>query len=158
MEKSASSNAKSDDQNRNSVSNKLVLKSDAADASNLQAISVSNISEGPTSASVNNNGKIAQGKSGREGTPESDSGYASIHSTSPDSLSDLLKAMKINNNSSLPEENPIQDQTNSRPKLPSISELDPAVSHVVKSQNDIYRDQTYQSPNLVNSIFEFPPN
>lgn len=90
----------------------------------------------------------------REGTPESDGGYGtSAHSTSPDlNLAELVRAMKLGT-PSMPENTPMY----SRNKLPSISEMDPAVSHAVKSYTDLYSNQTqYQSPNLLNTLLGLP--
>jgi len=94
----------------------------------------------------------------REGTPESDGGYGtSAYSTSPDyNLAQLVRAMKMGSLNSAP-----------RHKLPSISELDPAVSHAVKSYNmsppapaDVYgyhpHPSPYHSPNILNSLFSIP--
>lgn len=93
----------------------------------------------------------------REGTPESDGGYGtSAYSTSPDNnLAQLVRAMKmgsLSNSSSAP---------HTRHKLPSISELDPAVSHAVKSYTaapDVYgyHPSPYHSPNILNSLFSVP--
>ena len=69
----------------------------------------------------------------REGTPESDGGYGTSggQSSSPDfDLAQLVRAMA----------------SGPRAKLPSISELDPAVSQAVKLQPG-------QSPNILNSLF-----
>jgi len=99
-----------------------------------------------------------QSKSKREGTPESDAGYGtSAHSTSPDyNLAELVRAMKLGT-PSLPENSAVQAQSYTRTKLPSISELDPAVSHAVKSYNDMYHNQTqYQTPNLLNTLLGYP--
>merc|ERR1719430_408603 len=107
----------------------------------------------------------AQSKGRREGTPESDAGYVtSVNSTSPDySLAELVKAMKLGSNNSAPiaqnQEDPsVNSYSKSRPKLPSISELDPAVSHAVKSHGDVYQpaqSHHYQnySPNLLDTLF-----
>ena len=69
----------------------------------------------------------------REGTPESDGGYGTSggQSSSPDfDLAQLVRAMA----------------SGPRAKLPSISELDPAVSQAVKLLPG-------QSPNILNSLF-----
>merc|ERR1719233_2291276 len=109
----------------------------------------------------------AQSKGRREGTPESDAGYVtSANSTSPDySLAELVRAMKLGNNNPAPapvaqnQEDPsVVNYSKSRSKLPSISELDPAVSHAVKSYGDVYRPaQSYHyqnhSPNLLDTLF-----
>ena len=96
----------------------------------------------------------------REGTPESDAGYGtSAYSTSPDyNLAQIVRAMKMGSAST------VQPQ---RVKLPSISELDPAVSHAVKSYPDIYSSYPgpyvppghsgqYHSPNILSSLFSYP--
>lgn len=96
----------------------------------------------------------------REGTPESDAGYGtSAYSTSPDyNLAQIVRAMKMGSAST------VQPQ---RVKLPSISELDPAVSHAVKSYTDMYSSYPgpyvppghsgqYHSPNILSSLFSYP--
>eukprot|EP00092_Neocalanus_flemingeri_P012941 GFUD01013940.1.p1 GENE.GFUD01013940.1~~GFUD01013940.1.p1 ORF type:complete len:464 (-),score=93.01 GFUD01013940.1:742-2133(-) len=111
-----------------------------------------------TQASSSPKLSTSQSKTKRETTPESDAGYgASPLSTSPDyNLAELVKAMKIGTPSQ--PENPVsQAQHYPRTKLPSISELDPAVSHAVKSYTDVYSNQTqYQSPNLLNALLGYP--
>ena len=88
---------------------------------------------------------------GREGTPDSDGGYGtSAHSTSPDyNLAQLVRAMKMGSINHIPP---------ARVKLPSISELDPAVSHAVKSYPEMYGypPNQYHSPNILNSLFNYP--
>ena len=108
-----------------------------------------------TSSSVSP--KKPEGNKPREGTPESDAGYGtSAYSTSPDyNLAQIVRAMKIGS------ANNVQPQ---RVKLPSISELDPAVSHAVKSYPDIYsgypshvpNTSQYHSPNILSSLFSYP--
>jgi len=88
----------------------------------------------------------------REGTPESDAGYGtSAYSSSPDyNLAQLVRAMKIGS---------LNNTGQTRVKLPSISELDPAVSHAVKSYPEMYGytpGNQYQSPNILNSLFSYP--
>jgi len=96
----------------------------------------------------------------REGTPDSDAGYgtATAYSSSPDyNLAQLVRAMKMGS----------MNTTSSRTKLPSISELDPAVSHAVKSSYPVsdmysgagmqgYHPSPYHSPNILNSLFSLP--
>lgn len=91
----------------------------------------------------------------REGTPESDGGYGtsgtSGQSASPDfNLAQLVRAMA----------------SGPRAKLPSISELDPAVSHAVKSRpgaemyGEMQAPSSYHSahsPNILNSLFSYGP-
>jgi len=110
----------------------------------------------------------AKSKGRREGTPESDAGYVtSANSTSPDySLAELVRAMKLGSNNvtaTAPQnqEDPsVANSFKSRSKLPSISELDPAVSHAVKSFGDVFpfppvQSHHYQnhSPNLLDTLF-----
>ena len=88
----------------------------------------------------------------REGTPESDAGYGtSAYSSSPDyNLAQLVRAMKIGS---------LNNTGQTRVKLPSISELNPAVSHAVKSYPEMYGytpGNQYQSPNILNSLFSYP--
>ena len=104
-------------------------------------------------------GKVERG-GGREGTPESDGGYgtsgqssghSSGQSTSPDfNLAQLVRAMASGNSTS----------SSGRAKLPSISELDPAVSQAVKSYPGelmpTYHSQ--HSPNILNSLFSYGPS
>jgi len=103
----------------------------------------------------------------REGTPESDAGYAtSVNSASPDySLADLVKAMKLGSTPSVGyPQNENYDGTNQvkpRSKLTSISELDPAVTHAVKSFGDVYSNEIqshyrHTSPNLLDTLFSVP--
>jgi len=95
--------------------------------------------------------KLGETAKGREGTPESDGGYGtSAHSTSPDyNLAQLVRAMKMGSINHIPP---------SRVKLPSISELDPAVSHAVKSYPEMYAypPNQYHSPNILSSLFNYP--
>ena len=87
-----------------------------------RSFSLSDISElqSPGSGSISIK-RMVEGRGGkeREGTPESDGGYGtSGQSSSPDfNLAQLVRAMA----------------SGPRTKLPSISELDPAVSQAVKS-------------------------
>merc|ERR1719376_394190 len=98
----------------------------------------------------------AKSKGRREGTPESDAGYVtSANSTSPDySLAELVRAMKLGSNNvtaTAPQnqEDPsVANSFKSRSKLPSISELDPAVSHAVNS---------FKSRSKLPSISELDP-
>merc|ERR1719250_228129 len=108
-------------------------------------------------------------KAKREGTPESDAGYVtSANSTSPDySLAELVRAMKLGGNNSAPltqnqDGSSVANNFKSRTKLPSISELDPAVSHAVKSCGNVYQQaQSYHyqhpSPNLLDTLFANTP-
>jgi len=102
-----------------------------------------------------------QGLSRREGTPESDAGYVtSAQSTSPDyNLAELVRAMKLNNAPFHENQVPVSQTPHyPRSKLPSISELDPAVSHAVKSHGDMHPNQTqYQTPNLLNTLLGYNP-
>jgi len=103
----------------------------------------------------------------REGTPESDAGYVtSAHSTSPDyNLAELVKAMKMGGTGTEnhQEVSNVSSHVSARAKLPSISELDPAVSHAVKSYGDFYSPHQSQyshgaisSPNLLDTLFSYP--
>ena len=95
---------------------------------------------------------------GREGSPESEgdggygtSGGASGHSTSPDfNLAQLVRAMASGNTT---------NSSSSRAKLPSISELDPAVSQAVKSYPGEMMPGYHSghSPNILNSLFSYGP-
>ena len=135
-----------------------------------RSFSLSDVSEvrSPMSGSItiNKMGKTRGGEEkgkveragGREGTPESDGGYGtSGHSSSPDfNLAQLVRAMASGNPSS------------GRAKLPSISELDPAVSQAVKSypgelmpsfhpSQQQHAQHSQQSPNILNSLFSYGP-
>ena len=98
----------------------------------------------------------------REGTPESDAGYRTgaspQESSSPETdLAQLVHAMKVGaevgggDDAYCPTLPP-------RPKLPSISELDPAVSHAVKtcSPGRLYQGHS-QSPNLLDTLLYSAP-
>jgi len=110
----------------------------------------------------------AKSKTRREGTPESDAGYVtSANSTSPDySLAELVRAMKLGSNNTAAtapqnhEDPSVANSFKSRSKLPSICELDPAVSHAVKSLGHEFpfppsQSHHYQnhSPNLLDTLF-----
>lgn len=94
-----------------------------------------------------------QCRSRREGTPESDSGYVtSNHSTSPDyNLAELVKAMNMNNA-------PVGEMNSAtRSRLPSITEVDPAVSHAVKTKPSYYRNSgDVSTPNILNTLLGYP--
>ena len=137
-----------------------------------RSFSLSDVSDirSPKSGSININkmvktrGVEEKGKlelaGGREGSPESDGdgGYGtsghSGHSTSPDfNLAQLVRAMASGNSSST-------SSTTSRAKLPSISELDPAVSQAVKSYPGELLPSYHSghhSPNILNSLFSYGP-
>jgi len=119
-----------------------------------RSFSLSDISElqSPGSGSISIK-RMVEGRGGkekggerREGTPESDGGYGtSGQSSSPDfNLAQLVRAMA----------------SGPRTKLPSISELDPAVSQAVKScpgQEMYGQVPPGQSPNILNSLFSCGP-
>merc|ERR1719357_1258914 len=90
----------------------------------------------------------------REGTPESDAGYVtSAQSMSPEyNLNELVKAMTLGYRQN---ENSQALAISSRTKLPSISEIDPAVSHAVKSPPFPEHAQ-FDSSNLVSSLSGYP--
>ena len=150
--------------------------SGAADAANRvtrsRSLSLSDVTEilSPKSKSSSNRrnlsdllrGSSPRKEETREGSPDSDAGYGTStgHSTSPDyNLAQLVRAMKVG---SLNTNNTgVSQQT--RTKLPSISELDPAVSHAVKSYpacSDMYAGgypgSSFHSPNIINSLFSIP--
>jgi len=157
---------------RNITRSRSLSMSDVADESSFPGTTTSNTTSTHRSTRVRMNleglhssspkQQTGQVKS-REGTPESDAGYGtSGHNTPPDyNLAELVRAMQLGNASLA--ENPTEppsvahNQYYSRSKLPSISELDPAVSHAVKSHVDMYNNQSqYPTNNLLNTILGYP--
>ena len=98
----------------------------------------------------------------REGTPESDAGYGTgaspQESSSPETdLAQLVHAMKVG--AEVGGGDDVYCPTLPlRPKLPSISELDPAVSHAVKSYSPgrLYQGHS-QSLNLLDTLLYSAP-
>jgi len=82
----------------------------------------------------------------RESTPESDQGYTSLASTSPDySLAELVRAMQVSQSG----EEPV--------RLAAITEVDPAVSQAVRSAEPYYGyTQPPQGPNLLQALLGLP--
>ena len=108
----------------------------------------------------------------RGGSPNSDAGYGTSGGSSPDyNLSELVRAMnlKYGKVEPSPSHSPPQDistsprslfgqrnmesgreprQESRRPKLPSISEIDPAVAHAVKNLHNI----SFEQNSILNSF------
>ena len=115
--------------------------------------STCNVSTKSQDNSINLEGSpIEFSRSKREGTPESDAGYVtSARSMSPEyNLNELVRAMTLGSPQDLS-----QVPSSSRTKLPSISEIDPAVSHAVKSPPYTEHAQ-FDSANLISSLFSYP--